>query len=450
MISPGTRVDSTSEAPGRVPLIDRLARAIRQAHRLERHTYALLFIDLDQFELVNDAFGHTAGDQLLTAFADRVQRRLRADDALERLASPDHQFARIGGDEFAILLEDLRDPADAARIAERIVTALREPFRIDDQDVLLTASIGVAAGAPHYDLAGDVVRDANLAMRRAKLKGKACYAVFEPAMRTQAVHRLKLEADLRLAVERQELRVEYQPIVSLATGRIAGFEALVRWARADGVVLPPGAFLDVAEQTGLILPISTFVLREACLAARAWQDQTRGSPLTMSVNISPRLLMLPDLRERIRDTLDETGLRADCLHVEMTETAMIGHSDELTQVLRRLAGLGVRLSLDDFGTGYSSLSHLHRFPISTLKIDRSFVESMDRRPNNEALVRSIVDLARSLGMEAIAEGIETRRQLTQTQSFGCKYGQGFLMSKPIARDAATQLVRNRTSLLTMH
>lgn len=438
-----------AEHLGRVPLLDRLSLTIERGRRDEKCLYALLFVDLDRFETVNDSHGHAAGDHVLAAFADRVERCLRSCDSIERLSIRDQGFTRLGGDEFAILLEDLGDASDAVRVAERIMSALGEPFLAGDHEVVITASIGIAVGHGGYEVAGDVVRDANLAMRRAKMQGKARYAVFEPAMRIRAARRLKLEADMHHALERREFRVEYQPIVSLKSGRIAGFEALVRWARADGTVLLPGEFLDIAEENGMIVPISEFVLREACVAAQMWNGVMRsGPPLTISVNISPRLLMQPDLRERIRDCLAETGLRADCLQVEMTETAMIGNTDQITQVLRGLAGLGVRLSLDDFGTGYSSLSYLHRFPISTLKIDRSFVDSMDRQPNNDAIVRSIVTLAESLGMEAIAEGIETPQQLTQTQAFGCKYGQGFLMSKPLPRDAATQLVRSGPILIS--
>jgi len=346
-------------------------------------------------------------------------------------------LARLGGDEFTILLTDIHDPSDAVRVANRVKDALRQPFAVNGQEVYTSASIGIASSASGYESADAILRDADLAMYRAKALGKARWELFDREMHQAAMTRLALETDLRRALQNEEFVLHYQPIVSLRTGQVAGFEALVRWQKPDGELVPPGGFIETMEDTGLIVFLGAWVLREACRAARMLQESLPGAQdLSISVNVSPRQFAQPDLAAQIRTVIEEVGIDPHRLRLEITESAMIGDMDRVAAVLRELKEIGVRVSIDDFGTGYSSLSYLHSLPLDVLKIDRSFVSAMAHNGESLQIVRTIMSLAHNLGMDVIAEGPEDAEQVSQLRSIGCEYGQGFYFSKPIDLTAA--------------
>jgi predicted signal transduction protein with EAL and GGDEF domain len=346
-------------------------------------------------------------------------------------------LARLGGDEFTILLTDIHDPSDAVRVANRVKDALRQPFAVNGQEVYTSASIGIASSASGYESADAILRDADLAMYRAKALGKARWELFDREMHQAAMTRLALETDLRRALQNEEFVLHYQPIVSLRTGEVAGFEALVRWQKPDGELVPPGGFIETMEDTGLIVFLGVWVLREACRAARMLQESLPGAQdLSISVNVSPRQFAQPDLAAQIRTVIEEVGIDPHRLRLEITESAMIGDMDRVAAVLRELKEIGVRVSIDDFGTGYSSLSYLHSLPLDVLKIDRSFVSAMAHHGESLQIVRTIMSLAHNLGMDVIAEGPEDAEQVSQLRSIGCEYGQGFYFSKPIDLAAA--------------
>jgi diguanylate cyclase (GGDEF)-like protein len=392
--------------------------------------FAVLFLDLDRFKNINDSLGHTHGDLLLVAFAERLERTLRPIDTL----------ARFGGDEFAILLSGMTDATDAVRVAQRIQDELSQPFVLDKNSAFATASIGIALSSSGYDRPDDILRDADIAMYRAKENGKARYELFDHGMHARAVSRLQLESDLRQAIEQKEFCVYYQPIISLQTGRLAGFEALVRWNHPRRGLVAPADFIPVAEETGLIVPIGQWVLNEACAQVRQWQiDSPSHRSLSLSVNLSARQVAQPDLLQRIKDALETSKLNPHCLKLEITESVVMENAEAAAQMFKQLRSLGVQLSIDDFGTGYSSLSYLHRFPLNYLKIDRSFVMRLTT-DNDNAIVRTISTLARNLGMEVIAEGIETEEQFQQLKMLGCEYGQGYLFSRPVGNDGVEHLL----------
>ena len=422
--------DSLTGLPNRAMFTELLKAEIETSRRCADHLFAVLFLDLDRFKNINDSLGHTHGDLLLVAFAERLERTLRAVDTL----------ARFGGDEFAILLSGMGDATDAVRVAQRIQEELTQPFVLDKNSAFATSSIGIALSSTGYDRPEDVLRDADTAMYRAKENGKARYEVFDHGMHARAVSRLQLESDLRHAIEHKEFCVYYQPIVSLQTGRLAGFEALVRWNHPRRGLVSPADFVPVAEETGLIVPIGEWVLAEACARVREWQI---ASPihrsLSLSVNLSARQVAQPDLLERIKEALDKSKLDPYCLKLEITESVVMENAEAAALMFKQLRSLGVQLSIDDFGTGYSSLSYLHRFPLNYLKIDRSFVARLSTDDDN-AIVRTISTLARNLGMEVIAEGIETEEQFEQLRLFGCEYGQGYLFSAPVAGEGAVHLL----------
>jgi EAL domain-containing protein (putative c-di-GMP-specific phosphodiesterase class I) len=350
-------------------------------------------------------------------------------------------LTRLGGDEFAILADDIGDVGDATLLAERVRDLLRPSFSLGGHEVFATVSIGIALGNRDRERPEDLLRDADTAMYRAKEQGKERYVVFDQAMHTSVVERLRLETDLRRAIERRELQVHYQPIVALATGRISGFEALLRWEHPDRGWISPATFVPVAEETGLILPIGLWVLRAACCQLREWQSRSaEHAALMMSVNLSGKQLVEPDIVEQIDQVLRETGVCAEHLKLEITESVIMDHALSTAEVLTRLKQRGVQLSLDDFGTGYSSLSYLHRFPIDTLKVDRSFVNRLDVEDGDPVIVQTIVTLAHTLGMQVIAEGIETEAQAELLKAMGCYYGQGYLFSRPIDGAAAGRLL----------
>jgi diguanylate cyclase (GGDEF)-like protein len=422
--------DSLTGLPNRAMFTELLKAEIESSNRREPHMFAVLFLDLDRFKNINDSLGHTHGDLLLVAFAERLERTLRPVDTL----------ARFGGDEFAILITGMADATDAVRVAQRIQDELSEPFVLDKNSAFATASIGIALSSSGYDRPEDILRDADIAMYRAKENGKARYELFDHGMHARAVSRLQLESDLRQAIENKEFCVYYQPIVSLETGRLAGFEALVRWNHPRRGLVSPADFIPVAEETGLIVPIGQWVLNEACADVRQWQlDSPSHRSLSLSVNLSARQVAQPDLLDQIKEALATSKLNPHCLKLEITESVVMENAEAAVLMFKQLRSLGVQLSIDDFGTGYSSLSYLHRFPLNYLKIDRSFVSRLTT-DNDNAIVRTISTLARNLGMEVIAEGIETEEQHQQLKMLGCEYGQGFLFSRPVHNDGVQHLL----------
>ena len=424
--------DALTGLPNRALFADHVKMAIQRSRRQGAKLFAILFLDLDRFKVVNDSLGHLVGDQLLVDIARRLETCLRPGDTV----------ARLGGDEFTILLEDLDQTGDAVEVARRVQEVVSQPFPIEGHDVFTTASIGIAPNTAGYQNAEEILRDADMAMYRAKSLGKNRHEVFDKVMHDRAMRLLQLETDLRRAVERNELLLHYQPIISLETGKIAGFEALVRWHHpADGFISPV-EFIPIAEETGLIIPLGKWVLREACRQMRAWMTggETLERPLSISVNLSSKQFTQPDLIEQVASILRETGLPATCLKLEITESMVMENVETAVRMLSELRALGVELSMDDFGTGYSSLSYLHRFPLNTLKIDRSFVMRMTDNAENGEIVRTIITLARSLEMNVVAEGVETQGQLEQLRILDCDFGQGFLFSRPVDIEGATHLL----------
>jgi diguanylate cyclase (GGDEF)-like protein/PAS domain S-box-containing protein len=433
--------DGLTGLPNRALFIDHLKLAIARSIRREYPLFSVLFLDLDRFKIVNDSLGHLIGDQLLVAIASRLQNCLRAGDTI----------ARLGGDEFTILLEDLKSNNEAIHVAEKIQRELTQPFELDGRLVFTSASIGIAPSTIGYQRPEEVLRDADTAMYYAKSLGGTRYQVFDKDMHTRAVKLLQMQNDLRRAIEREELIVEYQPIVSLDTFTICGFEALARWKHDEQGIISPSQFIPIAEETGLIIPIGEWVLREACTKVRRLQEEYQcNPPLTVSVNISGKQFAQENLIEQIEKVLSETQLDPRSLTLEITESVVIENVDAAAEMLRRLRELGVGLSIDDFGTGYSSLSSLHSFPISTLKIDASFVSRMNGNNENTEIVRTIISLSENLGIDVIAEGVETLEQVTKLRTFGCERGQGYFFSRPVTVEQAEKLLKETGPTLPLH
>lgn len=427
--------DSLTGLVNRARFINRLEHVIARAQRSASPLYAVLLLDLDRFKLINDSLGPLIGDRLLIAIARRLEQCLRPGDTL----------ARLGGDEFAVLLEDLSEPHAAVKVAERILQLFEQPFHLNGHEVFSSASIGIAlSDATRYHSPSDVLRDADTAMYHAKMEGRARYAVFHPIMHDRARLRLQIETDLRRGIKRNEFFVVYQPIVELSTQRTVGFEALLRWRHPQRGIVTPAEFIAVAEETGLIVTIGQMVLHEACRQLSEWKQRHPERPLAMNINLSPRQIADPDLVHRTAALIEEYRLDADALRLEITETAIIEHGDAAGRMLQQLRTLGVQICIDDFGTGYSSLSYLHRFPIATIKIDRSFVSQIHRSHENTEIVRSIISLARSLGMAVIAEGTETEEQLIRLRSMSCAYGQGWLFARALEPAEATAILDRET------
>ena len=424
--------DSLTSMPNRALFTDLLTRSLGRAQRRADYRFAVLFIDLDRFKVVNDSLGHSIGDELLKAITRRIERSIRPGDTV----------ARLGGDEFTILVDDIGDASDATRVADRVQHELARPFNIEGHEVFTSASIGIALSASGYQAADDVLRDADIAMYRAKALGKARYEVFDTGMHAHAKALLELETDLRRAVERSEFRLQYQPLVTLDTGRITGFEAVVRWEHPTRGTIGPAAFIPIAEETGLIIPIGRWVLREACRQMRAWQDRYPAYPdLAVSVNLSGRQFAQPTLVNEIDRALKETGLDPRRLRIELTESVVMENAVSAMDMIAQLRALDVKIDVDDFGTGYSSLSYLQRFDLDHLKIDRSFVSNIgEPGGENAEIVRTIVTLARHLGMDAVAEGVETADQLALLKQLGCQNVQGFLFAKPLTEVEADALL----------
>ncbi|MBD0373279.1 MAG: EAL domain-containing protein [Pyrinomonadaceae bacterium] len=423
--------DTLTGLPNRALFIDRLRQSLARTKRLGAHKFAVLFLDLDRFKVINDSLGHMVGDQLLIGIARRLETCLRPGDTV----------ARLGGDEFTILLEDIEDICEAISVAERVEKELSSPFNLGGHEVFTSVSIGIASSEIGYERPDDILRDADTAMYRAKSLGKARHEVFDRTMHAHAMNLLKLETDLRRAIEREEFVLFYQPIISLETLSLTGFEALIRWQHPEYGFISPAEFIPVAEENGLILPIGQWVLREACRQMREWQELTNGdSTLSMSVNLSAKQFMQPNLMRQVKEVLEETGLQPHSLQLEITESVVMENIETVTDMLSQLREFGVKSSIDDFGTGYSSLSYLHRFPSTTLKIDRSFVSRMNDHSENAEIVRTIIMLARNLGMKVIAEGIETKAQLEQLRAMKCDEGQGYYFSKALPSKEASRLL----------
>src|SRR6202453_1029720 len=442
--------DGLTNLPNRALFLDRLQHALTLSKRHPNYKFAVLLIDVDEFKIVNDSLGHSAGDELLIQIAQRLRESVRRVDTVSRprvaevsgkLAS-DGNLARLGGDEFTILLDDIRDPIEAVRVAERVQAELATPFVVDQQEIVISASIGIAASTSPHTEAEHLLRDADIAMYRAKRSGKARCEVSDTAMHETAVKRLRLETDLRKALDQGEFRVFYQPIVSLQTGKITGFEALTRWQRA-GKIVPPIDFIAVAEEIGLIIPMNRQLRREACQQLQAWQSEFPANPpLTMSVNITSKEFAQPDLASEIGKTLAEIGFDPACLQLEIIETIAMGDAEKSGQVLAQLKALGVRLSIDDFGTGYSSLSRLRRIPVDALKIDRAFIMNMDSDPESHEIVRIIIMLAHNLGLKVVAEGTETEEHVRLLKQLNCETAQGYNYPRPADAQAMVKLLAN--------
>ncbi|MCP4657056.1 MAG: EAL domain-containing protein [bacterium] len=424
--------DELTGLPNRSFFIFRLQNALERHRKKPEYLFGVLLFDLDRFKTVNTSLGHVVGDELLIAVGNRLEGSLRATDTLARLEGT---VARVGGDEFIILLEDLRDASQAIRLTERLQEMFARPFLLDGHEIFASASIGIALGSTAYEKPEDLIRDADTALHRAKALGRGRFEIFDETMHARAVATIQIENGLRRAVEGNEFRLLYQPIVSLANGKLKGLETLLRWQHPERGLLRPAHFLPVAEESELIVAIDRWVLREACEEWAALEGELASEThLSLNVNVSSRQFSQDDLVEQVRELLERSRFRGVRLNLEITEGVIMENPDSGADVLAQLKRLGVRLCLDDFGTGYSSLSYLHRFPLDTLKIDQSFVAGMDETAGGPAIVRAIVDLAHHLDMDVVAEGIETPQQAAQLQEMGCDYGQGYYYSYPVTSE----------------
>jgi diguanylate cyclase (GGDEF)-like protein len=416
--------DSLTGLPNRALFMDRLSHGLTGAKRRHEHL-AVLFLDLDRFKVINDTLGHTVGDQLLVEVSDRLGSSLRPGDTV----------ARLGGDEFGILLEDVADAETAEAVALRIEEELAKPLHFEGREIFVSASIGIALSSARLGMPEEILRDADLAMYHAKSKGNARHEIFDDSMSAPALDRMDLEMDLRSAISRQEFRLHYQPILRMDTGRITEVEALIRWQHAKRGLLQPDSFIGLTEETGLIVPIGQWVLREACRQAREWQLEFPSiPPLVMSVNLSAKQFQNPNLVQEISQALAESGLAAGSLKLEITESVVMQDAPATLAKLKDLKDLGIRLAIDDFGTGYSSLGYLKRFPVDTIKIDRSFVKGLSKDGNDNAIVRAVITVAKTLNMDVTAEGVETEQQRIELKALGCDRAQGFLFARPAAAE----------------
>ncbi len=414
--------DTLTQLPTRALFLEHLTLAVERARRHKDFRFAVLSLDLDRFQVVNDSLGHEAGDQVLVAVAHRLLSCVRGEDTV----------ARVSADEFAILLESIADDSDGGRVAERIQRSLATPVLTTEGEVYATASIGIVLSSSGLDAPPQLLQQAGIALARAKTAGRFRYEMFDREMQTRARTRLRMETDLRHAIERNEFEVFYQPLITLETGRITELEALLRWRHPERGIIPPLDFIPLAEETGLIVPIGSWVLAESCRQMRHWQLRfPRESPLALSVNLSVKQFTQPHFVRHVADTLRASGLDPSCLKLEITESFAIDNADLTRSMLEELRGLGTRIYLDDFGTGYSSLGYLHRLPLDAIKIDRSFVMRMEAGPTHLQLVDTVRALAHNIGVAAVAEGVETESQLRTLRALGCESAQGFLFSKPL-------------------
>ena len=428
--------DAMTGLPNRVLFLDRLGQAIEYCKRRSEYTFAVLFVDIDQFKVINDSLGHLIGDQLLIAAGKRMENCLRSSDTV----------ARLGGDEFAILLEITGEKNSAAAIAEKLQTNLNVPIQLDGHELYVTASIGIVMSVAGYTHPEEILRDADIAMYKAKSSGKARFEIFDVKMRSHAFSRLEMEQDLRSALENREFQLYYQPIMSMESNQLVSFEALIRWIHPTRGLLLPGEFLPTAEESGLILPIEKWVLHEACVQLKQWHEIYPSlQNVSINVNISNRHFAQSNFIDGVVKALNTSELKAESLKLEITENVLISNYAAANEVFTKLRSLGVQLEIDDFGSGYSALGYLQHFPISAIKIDKSFVDEIGKSRRGIELIRAIVSMARELGMEAIAEGIETDEQLDQLKALSCPLGQGFLLSKPLDKQAAERVLREYES-----
>jgi len=422
--------DPLTELPNRAAFMNHLRDAVAKSERSEYAQFAVLFLDLDRFKVINDSLGHTIGDKLLVAIAEKLSACVRPGDVV----------ARLGGDEFTILLQRSGDPHEVSKIAERLQTRISEPFKLDNYEVFTTASIGIVLSGQIHRTPEDFLRDADAAMYRAKEGGKARFEIFDQELHVRNMNLLRIETDLRHAVEKDQFEVHYQPIVDLETGTVGEFEALIRWRHPEHGLVGPEEFVHVAEETGLIIPIGKWILNEACRQVALWQRDANRQ-LIISVNLSAKQLMHPTLTAQVREAIALSGLRPSQVKLEVTESTVMEHSDKALKVLKELRRLGVELSTDDFGTGYSSLSYLQKFPFQRLKIDRSFVKAMDDDPRSSLIVKTILMLGENLDLEVVAEGVETRGQREKLRELKCRLGQGYLFSRPVPAAQAKDLLK---------
>ncbi|HEY9824322.1 MAG TPA: EAL domain-containing protein [Stenomitos sp.] len=432
--------DALTGLPNRTLFMDRIEQALQRSKRHDSYVFAVLFIDLDRFKVVNDSLGHAIGDQLLIEIAQLLKGSVRKTDTV----------ARLGGDEFTVLLDSLRDSSDAIMLAERLLEQLAEPLLLGGHTVFTGASIGIVLGTSHYCQGADLLRDADIAMYWAKGLGKAQYAVFDQRMHEQTLQQLHLENDLRRALEREEFSLRYQPIYDLQTEKLHGFEALVRWNHPTRGLVSPAEFIPMAEETGLIVPMGEWVLQAACRQYCAWQRQYGSSlQFQLSVNLASKQIQAPNLLEILDCTLAETGIPGSALNLEITESMLMDQGEATRTLLSAIRSRQILLSIDDFGTGYSSLGYLRRFPVNTLKIDRSFVSQMTVDSENFEIVRTIITLAHTLGLTVTAEGVETHEQFRQLQALGCAFAQGYFFAPPLDMDAATELLAKQVPMVSV-
>lgn len=426
--------DGLTDLPNRNMFIETIKFLLDKSKIAPDNNFAVLFLDLNRFKTINESLGHSIGDKLILHVARRLSNLVRKEDLV----------ARFSGDEFAVILHRINDVEDAKAFADLISQRLSEPFNLDGRQVFTGVSIGIAMSSSKYHDAEDILRDADIAMYYAKDKNKHT-VVFDKTMHARAVTLLQLETDLRYAIDRNELRAFYQPIIDCDTLSLVGFEALIRWSHPQRGLVPPMEFIPVSEQSGLIVPITLWMLRNTCRQMVEWQQKMPGNEfLILSVNLSGKHFAYSNLVDQVSEIIKETGINPACLKLEITESAVMENAEVVISMLQKLKDLGVQLSIDDFGTGYSSLSYLHRFPIDTLKVDRSFVSTMEDGSENGEIVRTIIALAKALGMDVVAEGIETIHQLHQLRVLGCEYGQGYLFSRPVPAKQAVELLRDKT------
>jgi diguanylate cyclase (GGDEF)-like protein len=438
------RADPLTGLPNRVLFMERVNQQLAQGHDAGVFEFAVFFLDVDRFKIVNDSLGHAAGDHLLTGISRRLEQSLRCTDTVARFDG-ECTLARLGGDEFTVLLAGVRNAVDAGCVAERLVAAVSKPFELEGREVVATISVGIVMADARYQSAEEMVRDADTAMYRAKDRGRARCEIYDTSMRAAAEARLRIESDLRRAIARQEFQLHYQPIVMLSDQQLCGFEALVRWQHPERGLVPPDGFIPIAEETGLILPIGLWVLREACRQMRAWDREfPERADLAINVNLSARQCLDPALVSQVAEVLAETGLEPRRLKLEITESLIVERSAEVIEVLKALRELGVQLGLDDFGMGYSALSYLQRLPVQTLKIDRSFVSGI-AEDNNVEIVRAILSLASGLSMNVTAEGVETADQAARLKDLSCEFGQGYFFDRPLSADRARDLLQHTSA-----
>jgi diguanylate cyclase (GGDEF)-like protein/PAS domain S-box-containing protein len=426
--------DTLTSLPNRALFMEHLSMAVKRAKRRDDYRFAVLYMDIDRFKLVNDSLGHSVGDRLIKAFANRIQESLRDIDTL----------GRFGGDEFVILLEDIENYEYASGVADRLQQELKRPFMVEGKEVFAPASFGVVLNTRDYDEPEDIIRDADAAMYHAKENGKAQYKIFDKTLHKKALHLLERETDLRKAIHRDEFENHYQPIVDLQTSSLVGFESLIRWNHPQLGLIYPDSFISIAEETGLIVPMTQLIAQKACDDLCHWQDQLQNElKLTMNINLSSKHFLSPTLLDDIKEILNKTGMPPEQLKLEITETALMEDADETIRLVHHLKDLGLKLVIDDFGTGYSSLSYLQRLPIDTLKVDRSFVSRIQSEPDgNRNIVEAIISLAHRLDMIVVAEGVETEKQLAILQEMNCQLGQGYLFSKPLSKPKVDELIKN--------